>query len=76
LPYSHNYSPLPVYRCPPTSRVCYELKSGGHGAENVFIMAVIHESGVTGPAAHALNNVIRDTRDEEVGGATGAKRMT
>jgi hypothetical protein len=56
--------------------VCYELKSGGHGAENIFIMAIIHESGVTDPAAHALNNVIRDTRDEEVCGATGAQRMT
>jgi len=56
--------------------VCYKLKSGGHGAENIFIMAIIHESGVTDPAAHALNNVIRDTRDEEVCGATGAQRMT
>ena len=34
--------PPPVSRCPPTSRVCYVLKGGGHGAEKVFLVAVVH----------------------------------
>ena len=59
-----------------TSRVAYVPKGCGVGAEKIFFMAIIHQGGVAGPAAHALNNVVRDSCKEEVGGAAGAERVT